>query len=42
MTDKNKAEQLQRSFELFKSRNQKFIEGAKLIPDSIYQKYYPH
>jgi len=41
MNDKIKTEQLQHSFDLFKSRNQKFIDGAKLIPDSIYQKYYP-
>ena len=42
INDKSKAEQLQHSFDLFKSRNQKFIDGAKLIPDSVYQKYYPH
>jgi uncharacterized sulfatase len=41
MNEKIKTEQLQHSFDLFKSRNQKFIDGAKLIPDSIYQKYYP-
>jgi uncharacterized sulfatase len=37
--DKLKYQQLLHSFELFKSRNQKFIDGAKLIPDSIYKKY---
>lgn len=42
MNEKIKTEQLQHSFDLFKSRNQKFIDGAKLIPDSIYRKYYPH
>jgi uncharacterized sulfatase len=41
MNDKIKTEQLQHAFDLFKSRNQKFIDGAQLIPDSIYQKYYP-
>jgi phosphoglycerol transferase MdoB-like AlkP superfamily enzyme len=41
MNDKNKSEQLQQSFDLFKSRNQKFIDGARLIPDSIYVKYFP-
>ncbi|MGN6195390.1 MAG: LTA synthase family protein [Ginsengibacter sp.] len=39
--DKIKAKELQHAFDLFKSRNQKFIDGAQLIPDSIYQKYYP-
>ncbi|HXR83471.1 MAG TPA: LTA synthase family protein [Hanamia sp.] len=42
MSDKIKMLQLQHAFDLFKSRNQKFIDGAKLIPDSIYIKYFPH
>ena len=37
--DKIKYQQLLHSFEMFKSRNQKFIDGAKLIPDSTYKKY---
>jgi len=37
--DKIKYQQLLHSFEQFKNRNQKFIDGAKLVPDSIYKKY---
>ncbi|HEY9362131.1 MAG TPA: sulfatase-like hydrolase/transferase, partial [Chitinophagaceae bacterium] len=42
INDKIKQEQLLDAFSRFKMRNQKFIKGAGLIPDSIYQKYYPH
>ncbi|MBK5269691.1 MAG: sulfatase-like hydrolase/transferase, partial [Bacteroidia bacterium] len=42
LDDKAKYAQLQGTFNQFKSRNEKFIEGAKLIPDSIYSKYFPH
>ncbi len=39
--DKSKYQQLLGAFNLFKNKNDQFIKGAALIPDSIYQKYYP-
>lgn len=39
--DKVKYDQLLDGFNRFKVRNEKFIEGGRLIPDSIYQKYSP-
>jgi uncharacterized sulfatase len=39
--DKAKYEQLIDGFNRFKVRNEKFIQGGALIPDSIYQKYFP-
>ncbi len=42
LNDKVKYDQLLDGFNSFKVRNEKFIEGGKLIPDSIYQKYFPH
>ena len=39
--DKNKQQQLLGIFNQFKKRNEQFINGAPLIPDSIYQKYFP-
>jgi len=40
--DKEKYNQLLGAFNQFKNRNEKFLQGAKLIPDSLYQKYFPH
>ncbi len=40
--DNAKYTQLQGVFNQFKSRNEKFINGAALLPDSIYSKYFPH
>ena len=40
--DKEKYSQLLGAFNQFKNRNEKFLQGAKLIPDSLYQKYFPH
>ena len=40
--DKTKIEQISAAFKKFKMRNQRFIDGAGLIPDSIYRKYFPH
>ena len=37
--DKEKNNQLQSAFDNFKQRNQKIIQGAKLIPDSVYRQY---
>lgn len=37
--DKEKNNQLQSAFDNFKQRNQKIIQGAKLIPDSVYKQY---
>jgi uncharacterized sulfatase len=34
-----KASEIRNAFNVFKLKNQKFIQGAKLIPDSIYAKY---
>jgi uncharacterized sulfatase len=34
--------QLKSQFAKFKKRNEKFANGAKLIPDSLYQKYGGH
>jgi uncharacterized sulfatase len=39
--DQFKLGQLQRRFERFKKKNRQMIAGAKLLPDSIYQAYYP-
>ncbi|HYM92575.1 MAG TPA: LTA synthase family protein, partial [Chitinophagaceae bacterium] len=40
--DKDKYNQLLGEFTRFKNRNEKLINGAPLIPDSIYSKYFPH
>jgi len=40
INDKAKSDQLLDGFNRFKVRNEKFIEGGGLIPDSIYQKYF--
>ncbi len=37
--DPKKKQAVQAAFQAFKRRNQKLIEGAQLIPDSIYNKY---
>ena len=37
--DPQKKKAVQAAFQAFKRRNQKLIEGARLIPDSIYKKY---
>jgi len=42
ITDQAKLDQLKDAFNQFKVRNEKFIQGGGLIPDSIYQKYFPH
>jgi len=42
MQDNAKLAQVQGAFNQFKSRNEKFIGGAPLVPDSIYSKYFPH
>jgi uncharacterized sulfatase len=42
LSDQNKYNELKGAFELFKSRNNKLANGAKLLPDSIYQRYFPH
>lgn len=39
--DDDKKRQLMGEFNLFKNRNQKFINGSPLLPDSIYSKYFP-
>ncbi|MBC7913446.1 MAG: LTA synthase family protein [Pyrinomonadaceae bacterium] len=33
--------QLKSQFNLFKKKNTQFAKGAKLLPDSVYQKYFP-
>ncbi len=37
--DENKFNELKAAFDVFKSKNDEFIKGKKLIPDSISQKY---
>lgn len=37
----NKVQQIKTAFEVYKTRNTKIINGGKLLPDSIYQKYFP-
>ncbi|MEH6680284.1 MAG: LTA synthase family protein [Sediminicola sp.] len=37
--DPQKKQAVRAAFQEFKRRNQKLIEGAKLVPDSIYKKY---
>ena len=39
VTDEPTKSQVKSTFESFRQRNAKIIDGAKLIPDSIYQKY---
>jgi phosphoglycerol transferase MdoB-like AlkP superfamily enzyme len=41
VTDNNKLNQLKSAFDQFKKRNTQLINGAKLIPDTIYQHYSP-
>jgi uncharacterized sulfatase len=36
------SKQLNAALKRFKVRNQRFINGDRLIPDSIYSKYFPH
>jgi uncharacterized sulfatase len=40
--DPIKLKELRRAFDQFLQRNEKIINGSKLIPDSLYLKYYPH
>jgi phosphoglycerol transferase MdoB-like AlkP superfamily enzyme len=40
--DNDKHKQLLGEFTQFKNRNEKFIKGLPLLPDSIYSKYFPH
>jgi uncharacterized sulfatase len=40
--DNDKRRQLLGEFTQFKNRNEKFIKGSPLLPDSIYTKYFPH
>lgn len=42
LQDSEKYSQLQAAFTQFKKRNEQLISGARLLPDSIYQKYFPH
>jgi peptidoglycan-N-acetylglucosamine deacetylase len=39
--DEAKAKQLEGSFNNFKRKNDRFIQGAKLVPDTLLQKYFP-
>jgi uncharacterized sulfatase len=39
--DRNKLDLLKAAFDEYKQRNERFLNGQKLIPDSIYRKYYP-
>lgn len=41
VADRYKLGQLQRRFEQFKKKNRHMVAGAKLLPDSIYRKYFP-
>jgi len=41
VVDRYKQGQLQRRFERFKQKNRQMAAGAKLLPDSIYQHYFP-
>jgi uncharacterized sulfatase len=40
--DEAKVTLLQHSFDEFKKKNQNVINGAPLLPDSIYKRYFPH
>ncbi len=39
--DENKLSQLKAAFDLFKRKNDEFIKGKKLVPDSLLQQYFP-
>jgi uncharacterized sulfatase len=39
--DDNKAANLRTGFQRFKQKNEKLLGGAPLIPDSLYQAYFP-
>jgi len=39
--DKHKLAQLRRRFERFRKKNRQMVAGAPLLPDSIYQRYFP-
>ena len=39
--DANKFNQLKSAFDLFKRKNDEFIKGKKLVPDSLLQQYLP-
>jgi uncharacterized sulfatase len=41
LQDNSKQAQLQRSFERFKRKNRQMMAGAKMLPDSILQRYFP-
>ncbi len=41
LSDQNKYNQLNGAFEQFKKRNNMLVNGAKLLPDSIYERYFP-
>jgi uncharacterized sulfatase len=40
--DKKKYNQLLAAFNQFREKNERFLSGAKLVPDSLYKKYFPH
>lgn len=39
--DEGKKKQLENSFNLFKRKNDRFSNGARLVPDSLLEKYFP-
>jgi uncharacterized sulfatase len=39
--DANRTASMQHSFEEFKKKNQRVIDGAQLLPDSILKRYMP-
>ena len=41
ITDENKFAQLKAAFDLFKRKNDEFLNGKKLVPDSLLQQYLP-
>lgn len=41
LADEEKRSQLQGAFEAFKQKNNQFLAGSKLVPDSVYRQYYP-
>ncbi|WP_298734376.1 sulfatase-like hydrolase/transferase [uncultured Chitinophaga sp.] len=41
VVDRYKMGQLQRRFEKFKRKNRQITAGARLLPDSVYQRYFP-
>ena len=41
MEDEAKATMLVHSFDKFKQKNDRVINGAALVPDSIYKRYFP-